>query len=241
MKRLLIVFTLALAGSASAQVVIQPNVFQNPLGLVENPDVQKDLKLSDEQAKKLIELSREYTGSIRGLGFQQADLEKRKKANEAASKGLAIALDAAQIRRLKQLELQQRGAGVFNDPQVTKDLELTNVQRGLILTALQSFQPKWLAIIQSAKGNQQEIQKKMADVHRDISADIVKKLTKDQQAKWHDIAGPPFAGTFPSMLPVFVDMRPQPTLAWHMNNLSAALAEAKKTGKPIFATFRCEA
>ena len=43
------------------------------------------------------------------------------------------------------------------------------------------------------------------------------------------------------MQPVVVDMRPQPTLAWHMNDFNGALAEAKKTGKPIFATFRCEA
>ena len=28
---------------------------------------------------------------------------------------------------------------------------------------------------------------------------------------------------------------------WRMNNLEAAQAEARKTGKPIFVVFRCEA
>ena len=245
MKKLLLVFSFALAGfltsPVAGQIILQPNLFQNPLIFVENRDIQKDLKLSEDQARKLVELSRAHAESIRGLGFQPADLEKRKKANEAALKGLGDLLDAGQTKRLKQLELQQRGAGVFGDPQIAKDLAITPEQRGAIITVLQGSNPKWIAIIQGAKGNQQEIQKKLAEVHRDLSADIVKKLTKDQQAKWRDLAGMPFDGAFPSMTPVFVDMRPQPVLTWHMNDLNAALAEAKKTGKPIFATFRCEA
>jgi hypothetical protein len=32
-----------------------------------------------------------------------------------------------------------------------------------------------------------------------------------------------------------------PVHQWIMNDLAAAQAEARKTGKPIFATFRCEA
>ena len=123
-----------------------------------------------EAAKQLIELSREYAGSIRGLGFQQADLEKRKKAHEAASKGLADVLDAGQAKRLKQLELQQRGAGVFNDPQIAKQLEITAVQRGVILTALQGFQPKWLAILRVERNTLHELlqRKRRARERRDV-------------------------------------------------------------------------
>ncbi len=245
MKKLLLVFSIALAGflasPAAGQIILQPNLFQNPLILVENRDVQKDLKFAEEQSRKLIELSRAYADGVRGLSFVPTDVEKRKKANEAAVKGLNDLLDAGQAKRLKQLELQQRGAGVFGDLQISKDLAITPPQRAAIITTLQGFNPKWVAIIQGAKGNQQEIQKKLAEVHRDMSANIVKTLTKEQQAKWRDIAGPPFEGSFPSMAPVFVDMRPQPVLTWHMNDLNGALAEAKKTGKPIFATFRCEA
>jgi hypothetical protein len=246
MKRVLVVFSLTVAGlvasSASGQVVIQPNLFfQNPLLLVENKDVQKDLKLSDEQAEKIASLSRDHAATVKGLMFTVADQEKRKKANETALKGLAELLDAKQAKRLKQLELQQRGAGVFGDPAIAKQLEFTRQQQNSIITTLQGFQPKWIAIFQAAKGNQQEIQRKLADVHRDLSATIVKSLTKEQQEKWDELAGAPFKGAFPSMPPVIVDMRPQPTLAWHMNDLNAALAEAKKTGKPIFVTFRCEA
>lgn len=246
MKHMLFAFSITLAcfltNPVAGQIIMQPNnLFQSPLFLVENRDVQKDLKFSEEQAKKLVELTRAHAEAVRGLSFTPADQEKRKKANADASKGLAALLDADQAKRYKQLVVQQRGASIFGDPQVAKDLGITNEQRGDIVTILQTFNPKWLAIIQGAKGNQQETQKKLGEVHRDLISGVVKKLTPDQQAKWKEIAGPPFAGTFPFMNPVFVDMRPQPTLAWHMNDLAAAQAEARKTGKPIFATFRCEA
>jgi hypothetical protein len=239
MKKLLVALTLAgwLVSSVVAQVIIQPNLFQNPLVLAENKDVQQDLKVSEEQVKKLVELSRDWNAAVKGLSFTTLDQEKRKNATAAALKGLADTLTGNQAKRLKQLELQQRD---FGDPQIGKDLAITNEQRGGIITILQGFNPQWVKIIQGAKGNQQEIQKKLADVHRDFTANILNKLTPQQQAKWKDVAGPPFAGSFPSMAPVFVDMRPQPVLAWHMNDLNGALAEAKKTGKPIFVTFRCE-
>jgi hypothetical protein len=243
MKKVLSVIGFVLAGlltdSASGQIIVQPNnPFQSPLILVENKDVQADLKLSEEQVKKLVELSQTYAEGIKGVGF---DLAKRTKLNEAAKKGLAELLQAEQAKRFKQLEFQQRGANVFGDLQLVKDLGITNEQRGAIITVLQGFQPKWIAIIQGAKGNQAEIQKKLADVQRDLLADALTKLTAEQQAKFKERTGTPFAGSIPGLMPIFVDMRPQPTLAWHMNDLAAAQVEARKTGKPIFVTFRCEA
>jgi hypothetical protein len=228
-----------MASPASAQIVFQPGIFQNPLVLVENQDVQTDLKLSEEQAKKIVELSRSYAESLRGVGFQ--DVEKRKKANDAAVKGLSDVLAAEQTKRLRQLEVQQRGANLFLDQQVVKELAITPPQRNAIIKALQAVGPKQAAMFQAAKGNQKEIQKKLADLQREIVPSLVKNLSKEQQAKWQQIAGPTFAGAFTFNQPIFVDPRPQPVLAWHMNDLAAAQVESRKTGKPIFVTFRCEA
>ncbi len=229
-----------LASTAAAQVIVQPfNPFLSPLQLVETKDAQKDLRLTDAQLKKIAELSQAHADRVRGLNFQ--DIDKRKKANDITSAALRELLNEEQAKRLKQLELQQRGAGVFGDPAIGKQLDISNEQRGAIITTLQTFSPQYVKIFQAAKGNQQEIQKKLSELHREYTAKIVATLSKEQQAKWRDLAGPPFEGAFPQMMPVIIDMRPQPVLAWHMNDLNAALAEAKKTGKPIFATFRCEA
>src|ERR1043165_1050856 len=233
MKKLLFGCLLALTGllarPATGQVVVQPvNVFQNPLMLVENKDVQKDIKLSDEQLKQIAELSRKYAEGVRGLGFQ--DLEKRKKLNEATQKSLSEVLAPEQAKRLKQIELQQRGANIFLDPLFAKALAITPEQQAVILKQMQGFGPRWIAIIQAAKGNPQEIQKKIAELNRGLVVDIVKDLKKEQQAKWRDLTGEVFAGTLPTMVPVGVlpNPRPQPVLAWIMNDLAAAQAEARK-------------
>src|SRR5438552_2681011 len=130
MKRCVCLVALAgwLASPASGQVVVQPfGVFQNPLILVENKDIQKDLKLSDEQVKKLADLSRKQAEGLKGVGVQE--VEKRKKVEEATRKELSEILEAGQAARLKQLELQQRGANVFLDPQMVRELALTKEQQ----------------------------------------------------------------------------------------------------------------
>ena len=243
MKKVLAACLLALAGflvsPAAAQFVIQQNFFQNPLALVENKDAQKDLKLVVDQLERLAELSEAYQAGIKGLNFQ--DLEKRKKVNEAAQKGLAEMLEPDQAKRLKQLELQQRGANIFYDPQFVKELAITAQQQNALTKLMQAEGPKAMATL---KGSQQEIRKAISDINRSLTADIVKGLNAEQQAKWRDLSGDPFKGTFPTaMVPfgIVPNRRPPPVLTWHMNNLDAALAESKKTGKPIFVTFRCEA
>jgi hypothetical protein len=245
MKKLLFPALVALAGSlalpAYGQVVVQPGIFPHPLALVENKDVQKDIQLSEEQIKQIAELGRRHAERLRGLGFQEVD--KRKKVVEATQKGLSDVLSAEQSKRIKQLEVQQRGAGIFLDPQLAKDLALSKEQQAAVAKALQGFGPKWIAIIQAAKGNQQEIQKKLGEVNSGLVADILKDLSADQRAKWTEMNGPAFAGMLPAVIPnlVFANPRPQPVLQWHMNDLAAAQVEARQTGKPIFVTFRCEA
>jgi len=245
MKKLLCGYLLALAGSlvlpASGQVVVQPGIFPHPLALVESKDVQKDIKVSDEQVKQIAELGRKHAAGLKGLGFPEVD--KRKKVVEATQKGLSDVLSAEQAKRIKQLEVQQRGAGIFLDPQLAKELALSKEQQAAAAKALQGFGPKWIAIIQAAQGNQQEIQKKLGELNSGLVADIVKDLSADQRTKWMDLNGPAFAGTLPAVIPnvIFANPRPQPVLPWHMNDLAAAQVEARQTGKAIFVTFRCEA
>src|SRR5205814_1948263 len=117
-------------------------------------------------------------------------------------------------------------------------------QQAAIAKGLRELGPRWIAILQAAKGNQQEIHKKVGELNRGLVADILKGMTPDQQAKWGQLTGPPLVGVMPVAAPfvrMLVPPRPQPVLKWHMNDLAAAQAEARQTGKPIFVTFRCEA
>ncbi len=231
-----------LLSPVQGQVALQaPGAFQNHLILPENKAVQADLELTAEQVAKIGELSRKQLEGLRGLGF--GDNEKRKQVMEASRKGLDAILTAAQAKRLKQLEMQQHGVAAFADPQVAKTLGISKEQQAGITRILQGFGGKWMAAVQAARGNQPEMQKKIAELNRGLTADVVKTLTAEQQAKWRELTGEPFAGLFPVLMPNLarLDLRPPPTLNWIMNDLAAAQAEARKTGKPIFVTFRCEA
>jgi hypothetical protein len=231
-----------LASPLSGQVVIQQiGPFQNPLLLVEIKDVHTDLKLSDDQVKKIAELSRKQAEGLKGLGFQ--DLDKRKKVEDATRKELGEILTAEQSKRLQQLHMQQRGVSAFLDPAIVKELELTKEQQATIARIPPMLGPKWIATLQAARGNQAQMQKKVDELNRATVADILKGLTFEQQAKWAAMTGTAFTGVFPPapFVGVVVNPRPQPVLTWHMNDLAAAQAEARKTGKPIFVTFRCEA
>src|SRR5437588_5150965 len=145
-----------LASPAAAQVIIQPGgLLQNPLLLVENKDAQKDLQLSEEQVKSIAVLSKQQVEGLKGVGH--LEVEKRKKVFEATQKGLSEVLTPVQTKRVKQLELQQRGANVFQDPQVVKDLALTREQQAAAVKTVQAVGQKWIAILQAARGNQPEM------------------------------------------------------------------------------------
>jgi hypothetical protein len=238
----LIVLSGALVNVAFGQGPLPPiGFFQNPLALLEAKDVQKDLKLSETQIQKIAELGRKQEAALKALALQAAD--KRKQALDATVKSLGEILTAEQTRRVRQLELQQRGVNALLDPQVAPYLAITNEQRAAVIKALQGLGPRFTALLQAAKGNQQEAQQKMAELNRGLMPEVLKGLTANQQAKWQELAGPPFAGVFPALVPngALINPRPQPVLTWIMNDLAAAQAEARKTGKPIFVTIRCEA
>jgi hypothetical protein len=238
----LLAFAAFLASPLPGQVVIQQlGPFQNPLLLVEIKEAQTDLKLTEEQVKKIAELSRKHAEGLKGLGFQ--DLEKRKKVEDTTRKELGEILTAEQGKRLQQLHMQQRGVSAFLDPAIVKELELTKEQQATIAKIPPALGPKWIAILQASRGNQAEMQKKVDELNRATVADILKNLTFEQQGKWAEMSGTAFAGVLPPapFVGIVINPRPQPALTWHMNDLAAAQAEARKTGKPIFVTFRCEA
>src|SRR5262245_36940200 len=130
------------AGPASAQKdkgfpVGGPGGGGGLLRLLEVPDVQKDLKLSDEQLKKINDLLQKQKQKFKELLKDvkgKEVFEKMKELTEAGQKAAMEMLTEPQKTRLKQLEFQTRGARAFVDPQVVKDLELTDEQVGKIRT-----------------------------------------------------------------------------------------------------------
>jgi len=85
------------------------------LFLLNNPQVQQELKLTEEQRDKVSALGEQLREKFRGLGQELRGLspeerEKRVQAvNEEVEKELAKVLKKEQLQRLKQIALQVEG------------------------------------------------------------------------------------------------------------------------------------
>ncbi len=181
-------------GKGGFQFPLQPGGGQ--LRLLENADVQKDLKLSEDQVKKVGALAQKQKDALKDLKGKDR-FAKMKELAESTKKSLGDLLTANQMNRLGQLELQQKGARAFLDKKIAENLGLKEEQTTKIKEALKESGKKTFELFKEAKGNFAEMQKKLAELNKSTTADIVKGLTEEQRKKWKEMAGEPFNGTLP--------------------------------------------
>src|SRR5262249_32466009 len=119
----------------------------SPLMLLTQKPVQEDLKLSEDQVKKIQELQKSQPQQGRLGGFQKLsqeerdELRKKMEALAAANKkAIAEILTPDQVKRVDQITLQARGAGAFADAKVAEALNLTEEQKEKIKALQDDFQ-----------------------------------------------------------------------------------------------------
>ena len=109
-------------------------------GFLMAPNVQKDLKLTDEQVRKVQETLREirerHQADYAALRDASPDVRWAKMAtlNETVSDEVkkALSFSAEQSKRFDQISLQARGLQAFADPTVDEKLKLTDDQKSKI-------------------------------------------------------------------------------------------------------------
>lgn len=174
--------------------------FGGPLGALQRPVVQADLKLTDEQKGKLDELRQQILqegGSIL-QGIQNATPEERaKKMGEFTQlqyAKLGTVLKPEQIKRLQQVVLQIDGlVGSIMQPAVGEKLKITDEQRQKIGPIVQGSQQARREIFQSIQngGSREEAQKKTAELVKATDEKIIALLTDDQKKTWKEMCGEP--------------------------------------------------
>src|SRR5262249_20714624 len=90
------------------------------LFLLSQKSVQEELKLTDDQVKKVSELEQKQRDAFQGARNLSRE-EAQKKFQELASdtnKAIADSLKEDQVKRLKQISLQQQGTRALSDPEV---------------------------------------------------------------------------------------------------------------------------
>lgn len=170
--------------------------------LVMNKSVQQELKLSDEQVEKVEKIVKEMREKGRAQFQKLGDLneeERRQKMQTAMREGrerLTKALDGVlkddQMKRLKQISWQQRGAEAFNDPEVQKALKLTSEQKDKLKTIREDAMKEGGEIFRNAGDDREGVRGKLETLHKDTTEKAMAVLTEDQKARWKELVGEPF-------------------------------------------------
>jgi Membrane protease subunits, stomatin/prohibitin homologs len=173
------------------------------------PEVQKELKMTPEQVGKLDAKQDEVRQAMQGLGggnpAQLSPEERQKRADkvqEIQTKAVASILDAEQMKRYRQLELQQQGPAALARADVAAELKLTDEQKKKIADAQRQGDEDRRAAGQGANFqsmSQEERTKwmaKMQDIQKATGDKILAILTEEQKAQWKGMLGAPF--TFPA-------------------------------------------
>jgi Spy/CpxP family protein refolding chaperone len=183
-----------------------PGMMGGPGALVNNSGVQKELNLTEEQIQK----SRDVLQKVREKHqdefekMRDMDPEERREKGQQLMKAvgdemikeLSDVLSADQIKRLKQIGLQQRGPQAFLDPEVEKSLKLTDDQKRAIKTIADDAGREMREVFQNAQGNFQEAMQKVGAMRKEAMNKVVAVLNDQQKDAWKDLTGKPFEVRF---------------------------------------------
>jgi hypothetical protein len=190
---------------APEEAVRQITQMLGPSFLVFRDKVQKELKLSKEQARKVrkvlpstIQDAMQFFGKLEKLDPEERDKEVasyRRKAHEKLATFLKGTLNGGQLARLRQLELQQEGLFALGQPDVAGELKLTDEQRKQFMAAVGEMQKKIAPLIekiQSGKGKPEEIAPKIMKIRQGAEARIESILHAKQKKQWQKLLGKAF-------------------------------------------------
>lgn len=175
-------------------------------GLISMKEVQAELKLSEEDAKKLADKLAELRpqrgegGGGRLRDFQNLSEEEREKRmaefrarmEETAKKVdelLKAQLSPEQYQRLRELRVQREGLASLDRPQVAEELKLTAEQKEKIRKLLEENRPRF-GQRRGAGGppNREEMQQR----RQKLRTDVLAVLTEEQKSAWEKLKGAEF-------------------------------------------------
>jgi hypothetical protein len=156
----------------------------DPLTLLRNSSVKKELRLTDNQAGKV---------------------------DAAVWEALGKVLDHDQLKRLKQIDLQQRDYHAFGDPHLQETLKLTTDQKENIRIILADADRELKGLMDSikgvfsggiagVKGNAfQGLGDKITSIRKETRDRCTEVLTNDQKRMWEELVGDDFKIELPKL------------------------------------------
>ncbi len=144
----------------------------DPIALLRNQQIKKELKITDEQSAKI---------------------------NEVLWKALGEVLDTDQLKRLKQIDLQQRDFRAFTDPAVQKELKMSEKQKDDVKTIIADAEKELADLTKDLKGGGGDFKgifEKMQNINKDLKERVTGVLTAEQKRTWNEMIGEEFKFDF---------------------------------------------
>ncbi len=165
------------------------------------PNVQKDLKLSDEQVGKVQDVLSEVNqkhqddrAALRDLS-QEERPAKMAELNKTISSEVkkALSFNDTQSKRFDQIALQASGLLAFADPAVASKLKLTSDQKSKIREIQESSrgQLQGFNFKDASEQERADFQKKMATNQKENWNKALAVLTSEQKSDWKELTGEP--------------------------------------------------
>jgi hypothetical protein len=177
-------------------------------GFLMAPNVQKDLKLTDTQVKKVQETLREiaerHQGDYTALRDASPDVRWTKIAtlNETVSDEVksALSFSAEQSKRFDQIGLQAHGLNAFASRTVDETLKLTDDQKSKIRELVEATRNSFAGASNNNASEQErtDARNKRAVAQKENMAKVQSMLTDDQKKAWQELIGEPIHIEYPA-------------------------------------------
>lgn len=164
------------------------------VGLLRSPQVQQELKLTDQQRQQLEQLGEQWREKVRGLRDLPPEERRQKVQGMRAEveKQLSQILNEQQMKRLKQIALQVEGYAALERPEIADQVGLTKEQRQKIRDILRQAAEKRREAFQQGRSDRQAAFQRMREIRQWVDGEIEKLLTAEQKKKWQELVGAPF-------------------------------------------------
>lgn len=207
---LTLALALGLTGFVSAQAQGQPNPILGIGSMLFAPPIQKELRLSDEQVGKLKDGLEKVMAKYKGdfEKFQKAppspeQAEKTGKAfHDDSRKAIAGVLDAKQMKRFNQILWQAAGVNALLEPELQKELRLSEEQKKKVADVLKESGKKShdLAVRgERAKEKYEAVEKEAEEKTNAVLSEEQRKNYKELKGEKFDFA--PLAAPPPAKKP----------------------------------------
>jgi hypothetical protein len=170
--------------------------------LIRHEGVQAELKITKEQNLKFKDRVEKIRASrqadfekLEQLEGEQRSLAKRnlsKTIIEEMSKELPKVLKEDQLKRLKEIALQQAGIHAFVEPEVQKTLKITDEQNKKLKALMADTQKEYLVIRQTREVDFEGSKKLDHELQRKTMKKAEALLTPEQLKGWHALRGETF-------------------------------------------------